>query len=88
MSGVYPELETQRDFIGKMVRIEEERFGNTVTIGLNKLNELGISPSTLRRWQAVGIAHALMLPTGHRRFTLEEIERLMPKATEPDTQEA
>src|SRR5260221_5587398 len=24
MSGAYPELETQRDFIGKMVRIEEE----------------------------------------------------------------
>src|SRR5687768_18428903 len=24
MNGVYPELETQREFIGKMVRIEEE----------------------------------------------------------------
>ncbi len=46
MNGVYPELETQRDFIGKMVRVEEERFGNTVTVGLGKLNELGISPST------------------------------------------
>ncbi|MGB2751325.1 MAG: alanine--tRNA ligase [Pyrinomonadaceae bacterium] len=46
MSGAYPELETQRDFIGKMVRIEEERFGNTVTVGLGKLNELGISVST------------------------------------------
>ncbi|MBP7416930.1 MAG: hypothetical protein KA831_09775, partial [Pyrinomonadaceae bacterium] len=46
MSGAYPELETQRDFIGKMVRIEEERFGNTVTVGLGKLNELGISAST------------------------------------------
>ena len=46
MHGAYPELETQRDFIGKMVRIEEERFGNTVTVGLGKLNELGISPST------------------------------------------
>ena len=46
MKGAYPELETQRDFIGKMVRIEEERFGNTVTVGLGKLNELGISGST------------------------------------------
>ncbi len=46
MNGAYPELETQRDFIGKMVRIEEERFGNTVTVGLGKLNELGISGST------------------------------------------
>src|SRR5258708_4895458 len=40
MSGAYPELETQREFIGKMVRIEEERFGNTLTVGLKKLNEL------------------------------------------------
>jgi len=40
MRGAYPELEAQRDFIGKMVRIEEERFGNTVTVGLKKLDEL------------------------------------------------
>ncbi|CAN5479129.1 hypothetical protein BH10ACI2_BH10ACI2_17430 [soil metagenome] len=46
MNGVYPELETQRDFISKMVRIEEERFGNTVTVGLGKLNDLGISAET------------------------------------------
>ena len=42
MRGAYPELETQRDFIGKMVRLEEERFGNTVTVGLGKLSELEI----------------------------------------------
>ncbi|MFN0139763.1 MAG: alanine--tRNA ligase [Pyrinomonadaceae bacterium] len=46
MHGAYPELETQREFIGKMVRLEEERFGNTVTAGLEKLGELGISPAT------------------------------------------
>jgi alanyl-tRNA synthetase len=40
MNGAYPELETQRDFIGKMVRLEEERFGTTMTVGLKKLNEL------------------------------------------------
>ena len=40
MSGAYPELETQRDFISKMVRIEEERFGNTLSVGLKKLEEL------------------------------------------------
>jgi alanyl-tRNA synthetase len=40
MRGAFPELEAQRDFIGKMVRLEEERFGNTVTVGLSKLNEL------------------------------------------------
>ncbi|HEX8396518.1 MAG TPA: alanine--tRNA ligase [Pyrinomonadaceae bacterium] len=40
MKDAYPELEAQRDFIGKMVRLEEERFGNTLTVGLQKLNEL------------------------------------------------
>ncbi len=40
MREAYPELEVQRDFIGKMVRLEEERFGNTITVGLGKLNEL------------------------------------------------
>ena len=39
MSGAYPELETQRDFISKMVRIEEERFGTALTVGLQKLSE-------------------------------------------------
>ena len=40
MKETYPELEVQRDFIGKMVRLEEERFGNTLTVGLKKLEEL------------------------------------------------
>ncbi|HSK63594.1 MAG TPA: alanine--tRNA ligase [Pyrinomonadaceae bacterium] len=40
MSDVYPELETQRQFIEKMVRLEEERFRSTLTVGLHKLDEL------------------------------------------------
>ena len=40
MKEAYPELEAQRDFIEKMVRLEEERFGSTLTVGLNKLDEL------------------------------------------------
>ena len=40
MKDAYPELESQRDFIEKMVRLEEERFGATLTVGLNKLDEL------------------------------------------------
>src|SRR5712691_9704673 len=40
MKEAYPELETHRDFIEKMVRLEEERFGATLTVGLNKLEEL------------------------------------------------
>src|SRR5687767_3773611 len=46
MNGAFPELETQREFIGKMVLLEEERFANTVTVGLSRLNDLGISVST------------------------------------------
>src|SRR3954447_2974602 len=46
MHGAYPELEVQREFIGKMVRLEEERFGNTVTVGLSKLTELNITADT------------------------------------------
>ena len=45
-SGAFPELSVQRDFIGKMVRLEEDRFGNTVTVGLGKLAELAISKET------------------------------------------
>jgi alanyl-tRNA synthetase len=40
MHEPYPELEAQRDFIEKMVALEEERFGNTLTVGLKKLEEL------------------------------------------------
>ncbi|HET9479062.1 MAG TPA: alanine--tRNA ligase [Pyrinomonadaceae bacterium] len=40
MGDAYPELKTQRDFIAKMVRLEEERFRSTLTVGLNKLDEL------------------------------------------------
>jgi alanyl-tRNA synthetase len=39
MKGAFPELEVQRDFVSKMVRLEEERFGNTLTVGLKKLKE-------------------------------------------------
>ena len=40
MNDTYPELETQREFIQKMVRLEEDRFRSTLTVGLNKLDEL------------------------------------------------
>jgi alanyl-tRNA synthetase len=40
MQEVYPELESNRSYIDRMVRLEEERFGTTLTVGLNKLDEL------------------------------------------------
>ncbi|HXM47679.1 MAG TPA: alanine--tRNA ligase [Pyrinomonadaceae bacterium] len=39
MGEAYPELEASREFIEKMVRLEEERFGSTLTVGLKKLDE-------------------------------------------------
>ena len=40
MGEAFPELETHRDFIRKMVKLEEERFGSTLTVGLQKLDEV------------------------------------------------
>jgi alanyl-tRNA synthetase len=40
MKETYPELEVHREFIEKMVSLEEERFGSTLTVGLNKLDEV------------------------------------------------
>ena len=40
MKDVYPELEVHREFIQKMVRLEEDRFRSTLTVGLNKLDEV------------------------------------------------
>ncbi|HEX3187598.1 MAG TPA: alanine--tRNA ligase [Pyrinomonadaceae bacterium] len=40
MKETYPELEAHREFIEKMVRLEEDRFRSTLTVGLNKLDEL------------------------------------------------
>ena len=40
MKDAFPELEAQRGFIEKMVGLEEERFGSTLTTGLQKLEEL------------------------------------------------
>ena len=40
MKDSYPELESHREFIEKMVRLEEDRFRSTLTVGLSKLDEL------------------------------------------------
>src|SRR3989454_4200867 len=40
MGAAYPELESHRGFIEKMVRLEEQRFGATLTVGLQKLDEV------------------------------------------------
>jgi alanyl-tRNA synthetase len=40
MRDAYPELEASREFIERMVKLEEERFGSTLTVGLQKLDAL------------------------------------------------
>jgi alanyl-tRNA synthetase len=40
MRAAYPELEASREFIERMVKLEEERFSSTLTVGLQKLDAL------------------------------------------------
>ena len=40
MREAFPELDASRDFIERMVRLEEERFNTTLTVGLQKLEAL------------------------------------------------
>src|SRR6185295_11388823 len=54
MGRAYPELESHRGFIEKMVRLEEERFGATLTVGLSKLNEtFGSSAGAVPEYKAL-----------------------------------
>src|SRR5919199_976608 len=46
MREAYPELEAAREFIDRMVRLEEERFGSTLTVGLQKLEALFASTAS------------------------------------------
>src|ERR1700716_3290922 len=45
MGQAYPELEASRGFIEKMVKLEEERFGSTLTVGLQKFD--GVFPAII-----------------------------------------
>jgi alanyl-tRNA synthetase len=40
MREAYPELEASREFVERMVKLEEERFSSTLTIGLQKFDAL------------------------------------------------
>jgi DNA-binding transcriptional MerR regulator len=37
---------------------------------------IGVHPNTLRSWADKGLVGAVRLPSGYRRFTLEEIRRV------------
>lgn len=38
--------------------------------------ELGVHPNTLRGWVDRGLVPAVRLPSGHRRFLPEQIEKI------------
>jgi len=48
--------------------------------------ELGVHPHTLRRWVSQGKVQAIELPSGYRRFTIEQLDKIkmdlgiLPKA--------
>jgi DNA-binding transcriptional MerR regulator len=37
---------------------------------------IGVHPNTLRSWADKGLVDAVRLPSGYRRFTMEEIHRI------------
>ncbi|MCA1578235.1 MAG: alanine--tRNA ligase [Acidobacteria bacterium] len=83
MKDTFPELETQREFIGKMVSLEEERFRSTLTVGLNKLDELFSSTKgAMPEWKALAKLYdtfgtprdLIRVGLEERGFTIEEEE--------------
>lgn len=38
--------------------------------------ELGVHPNTLRGWVDRGLVPAIRLPSGYRRFTPEQVEKI------------
>ncbi len=55
MRGAYPELEASRELIGKIVKLEEHRFGTTLSVGLKKLED------EIDKHDLIGVLHELKL---------------------------
>ena len=54
-----------------------------VSIG-RAATELGVSPDTLRRWEAAGKIYVERTPSGHRRYDLAQLRGLVPHKTASD----
>jgi alanyl-tRNA synthetase len=75
MHEAFPELEVQRNFIERMVRLEEERFGSTLMVGLQKLEELisRTQPGTYPEWKELAkLYDTFGVPRDLIRVALEE----------------
>jgi len=84
MKDAFPELETQRDFIGKMVWLEEERFGNTMTVGLQKLAETLYTPEFLEKMrQATSQVGQSIAKVIHEIAKSEEYSKSLAKVIIP-----
>jgi len=78
MGEAYPELDASRDFIEKMVKLEEERFGSTLTVGLRKLDELANDQEVIGLLnQSRGSDQLPKVPTSNGPFTTL-IKKLVP----------
>ena len=92
MREAFPELEQSRDFIKRMVRLEEERFGSTLTVGLQKLEALlgtlgGERPSAgdlAKVYDTFGVPRDLirisLLERGHRFAEEESFNEMFDEA--------
>lgn len=54
-----------------------------VSIG-KAARELGVSPETLRRWEAAGKIRPERTPGGHRRYDLATLYGLVPRHPQPE----
>jgi excisionase family DNA binding protein len=67
-----------------------EKDPTLLTVG-EAAKRLGVHPKTLRRWTDAGRLPFIRLPSGHRRFRADLIERLTreigPVAAEPETRD-
>jgi excisionase family DNA binding protein len=50
--------------------------------------QLGVHENTLRRWEEAGLIQAIRLPSGVRRFRLDDVERLRQQIYEPGSHAA
>ncbi|HZH34471.1 MAG TPA: alanine--tRNA ligase, partial [Pyrinomonadaceae bacterium] len=72
MREAFPELEAQREFIDKMVGLEEERFGSTMTVGLEKLEQIFSASQTADFSQLAKLYDTFGTPKDLIRVSMEE----------------
>ena len=44
--------------------------------------KLGVHPNSLRNWEKQGLIKSIRLPSGQRRYSMDELNRLLQKKKE------